>query len=294
MEIVLKIELEDPTLSKPPPKKQAPVIPRSHRSYSRHSAHSSNASSGAMSLSPQLLNGHSSMILANHNKPTLMDSKSNPEFFSRDEPLQRSETPKLAHRSMPNSDEEEGDDDDDDDEIIELESNESSNSNSSENSKLYPVSTENVNYVARREEAKSPNGTTKRKRRSFISQFYGLNGSKSASNLPSNSTSTQTTNNKSSSPSPSFYIFRRKKQEDNDDEKGYNADTIPSSTISIDTNSVAKQHKYSDSALGIIKNGVVSMWGGGGSPRHRSQTSTTPKASSSHKNTNSVGGFPVM
>merc|ERR1719216_72158 len=115
-----------------------------------------------------------------------------------------------------------------------------------------------------------------------------MNGSKSANDLHS-AAAAASSSSSSTTPSSSFYIFRRKKHSD-DDEKaipsGYNAETI--------------NPKYSDSALGIIKNGVVSMWGGGGSssPRHgrdRSSTSSsfTPKGMGPmHKVSSSAGGFP--
>eukprot|EP00484_Ammonia_sp_Unknown_P002526 CAMPEP_0197077014 /NCGR_PEP_ID=MMETSP1384-20130603/212405_1 /TAXON_ID=29189 /ORGANISM="Ammonia sp." /LENGTH=871 /DNA_ID=CAMNT_0042515873 /DNA_START=97 /DNA_END=2712 /DNA_ORIENTATION=+ len=313
VEIVLKIEVEDPVLHKPPPKKPAPhrpahmmqhsqPVPTSHsrNSSGASSNHSYNPSGGAL-LSPVDSSGPNNMHL------TLQNVRSNPEFWAIDH-----SDPNAPHhqpqRSMPllldsehvhqgsndelPDDDEDGEQDtddrladdkldaDDDSKDSKSDDNEqASNGNgggSSNHYLLYP--TISLTETKSDGHVRNASNTSNKSATQYISQRSKNKGRRRSAQLKASksASSIQPVVPSSGAPArprtPTFYIFRTastnavngdksEEKEDNHHKQSYNASKSSESGVS-------SSHKYTDSAIGIIK----SMWG------------TTPKPQSPNPN----------
>jgi len=313
VEVVLRIEVEDPIVSKPPPKGPAPRISRhSSATSSHHQSNGSHASSDSLHvLSPQSSGGMKIM------KPTLENIRSNPEFWRADHssPSGPHHRPfrSLEPRSMPGihemdneneteigdiddrkDEEEEEEEDEDVDveaqagsdsenmEILDEDSKEILDEDGDDSNTLYPkiVRTNTTPTTSDQPQLSGDSGSMsngyvsrRKKNRSFGNgRRFSHSQSKSLNlELPPPSPGS------SVSGSSMFYLLRsspsdvdKENVSQSMNDKGYNA-----SASMFAARYKRNNHKYTDSVIGSLKNGVVSMFGtskpsagggGGGGP----------------------------
>lgn len=320
---MLRIEVDDPVLYKPPPKKPAPRVsrPPSIASSNHHSVHSvgsqgSSTSSPSTMLSPKTSGGVKIL------KPTLDNISSDPAMWSANESRSMGALPshhrpfrshQIEPRSMPGieeiRDEVEIDDIDDQKEEEEEDTNNnhpnstprrspqlgngaSSNASDSENMEildededskdsksdgtgddsntLYPKMVQTHSTPGNI----TPNGThsqttgyvsRRKKNRSFGNgRRISHSHSRSTGMLEIPPPSPVSASGSHSPSSSMFYVFRSSpsdnaEKENVNNDKGYNANA---SLFAQRYKRNGANHKYTDSVIGSLKNGVVSMWGG--------------------------------
>ena len=336
IEVVLRIEVDDPIVHKPPPKKPAPRISRHSSAASSHHHSSTNGSADSLKpvLSPASSSGGVKIL-----KPTLENIQSNPEFWSADHssPGGSHHRPFRSHgmgiepRSMPGiheiRDEVEIDDLSDDrkeeeDPQMAADADGSGHSHSDsenmqildEDSKdgpydgthhpvhddsntLYPKIVRTNTTPTPSSTATSPNGiangvdggdhgtaspsngvhgtsgyVSRRKKNRSFGNGRRISHSHSRSTGMLDIPPPSSASGSSVSGSSMFYVFRSSPSDkenvshsmnDKGDDKGYNANA---SMFAQRYKRNGASHKYTDSVIGSLKNGVVSMWGSSKAP----------------------------
>eukprot|EP01083_Nonionella_stella_P010226 29212_1 len=280
VEVVLKIELSDPVLSKPPPKKPAPPKPLHMVTHSDDSL----VEADINLLSPK-----------RHTQPviSLRDVKSSPDTWKFDSPRAIRNMP--PHRSMPMA----KDDEDDGNVHSDIELSEedepdedSKESKSDDENRLFPVrmlmQAKSAGHADEDDQKVNENAGYKLsvKRRTKGNRRRAQ--SKSATSiLPDVRTQLATIPSSSGTRTPTLYIFRQPKPKNgSDNDESESTQTYNAKLAREYLKRRESLSKYTDSALNVLKNGVHSMWGS----TRPSKGAQTPNPVSTNRWV--TGGFP--